>query len=76
MRSAAQLSYEIPGVLAALVPVMLAGTMSLSGIVAAQEIRRASRHRNWWFVFTPWGFIAFIVFLIAASPRRTARRST
>ena len=64
MRSAAQLiSYEIPGVLAALVPVMLAGTMSLSGIVAAQE--QTAPLSNWWFIFSPWGFIAFIVFLIA-----------
>src|ERR671916_2095931 len=67
MRSAAQLvSYEIPGVLAALVPVMLAGTMSLSGIVAAQELpTRYLGIANWWFVFTPWGFFAFIVFLIS-----------
>ena len=67
MRSAAQLvSYEIPGVLAALVPVMLAGTMSLSGIVAAQEMpTRFAGIYNWWFVFTPWGFLAFIVFLIS-----------
>jgi NADH-quinone oxidoreductase subunit H len=64
MRSAAQLiSYEIPGVLAALVPVMLAGTMSLSGIVTAQE--QTWPVSNWWFLFTPWGFIAFIVYIIA-----------
>src|SRR4051794_29510850 len=67
MRSAAQLvSYEIPGVLAALVPVMLAGTMSLSGIVAVQEApTRLGGIPNWWFLFTPWGFIAFIIFLIS-----------
>jgi NADH-quinone oxidoreductase subunit H len=64
MRSAAQLvSYEIPGVLAALVPVMLAGTMSLTGIVQAQE--STTLLPNWWFVFTPWGFIAFVIFLIS-----------
>jgi NADH-quinone oxidoreductase subunit H len=67
MRSAAQLvSYEIPGVLAALVPVMLAGTMSLSGIVEAQEApTRIGAIPNWWFIFTPWGFLAFVVFLIS-----------
>jgi NADH-quinone oxidoreductase subunit H len=67
MRSAAQLvSYEIPGVLAALVPVMLAGTMSLSGIVEAQEApTRIGGIHNWWFIFTPWGFIGFVVFLIS-----------
>jgi NADH-quinone oxidoreductase subunit H len=64
MRSAAQLvSYEIPGVLAALVPVMLAGTMSLTGIVQAQE--QTTLAPNWWFVFTPWGFIGFVIFLIS-----------
>jgi NADH-quinone oxidoreductase subunit H len=64
MRSAAQLvSYEIPGVLAALVPVMLAGTMSLTGIVQVQE--SGAILPNWWFVFTPWGFIGFIIFLIS-----------
>jgi NADH-quinone oxidoreductase subunit H len=67
MRSAAQLvSYEIPGVLAALVPVMLAGTMSLSGIVEAQEApTRLGGIPNWWFIFTPWGFLGFVVFLIS-----------
>ncbi|MCC6174719.1 MAG: NADH-quinone oxidoreductase subunit NuoH [Chloroflexi bacterium] len=65
MRAAAQLvSYEIPGVLAALVPVMLAGTMSLSGIVAAQE--QTTWAPNWWFFFTPWGFIAFVIYVIAS----------
>lgn len=64
MRSAAQLiSYEIPGVLAALTPVMLAGTMSLTGIVQTQE--NTYPLSNWWFLFSPWGFIAFIVFLIS-----------
>jgi len=64
MRAAAQLiSYEIPGVLAALVPVMLAGTMSLSGIVNVQE--NSFPLSNWWFLFSPWGFIGFVVFLIA-----------
>lgn len=67
MRSAAQLvSYEIPGILAVLVPVMLAGTMSMSGVVEAQiEPTRIGGISNWWFVFTPWGFFAFIIFLIA-----------
>jgi NADH-quinone oxidoreductase subunit H len=64
MRSAAQLiSYEIPGVLAALVPVMLAGTMSLTGIVTMQE--NTYPLQNWWYLFTPWGFLAFIVYVIA-----------
>ena len=58
MRAAAQLmSYEIPGILGALVPVMLAGSMQLSEIVRAQQ--------GWWFIFTPWGFVAFLLFVIA-----------
>ena len=66
MRSAAQLvSYEIPGVLAALVPVMLAGRCRSPGSWRPRRCRRAGWASNWWFVFTPWGFLAFIVFLIS-----------
>jgi NADH-quinone oxidoreductase subunit H len=60
MRAAAQLiSYEIPGVLAALVPVMLAGTMSLQEIVRAQEGGR------WFLFYFPIGPLAFIMYVIA-----------
>jgi len=56
-RTVAQLvSYEVPAMLAMLVPVMLSGTMSLKGIVAAQE--------GFWFaVAAP---LAALVFLIAS----------
>ena len=62
MRSAAQvISYEIPAGIAILVPVMLAGTLSLQGIIRAQG--------PWpwqWFVFTsPAGPLAFLVFFIS-----------
>jgi len=62
MRSAAQvISYEIPGGLAILVPVMLAGTLSLQGIIRAQG--------PWpwqWFVFaSPAGPLAFLVFFVS-----------
>jgi NADH-quinone oxidoreductase subunit H len=62
MRSAAQvISYEIPAGLAILVPVLLAGTLSLQGIIRAQG--------PWpwdWFVFaTPAGPLAFVVFFVA-----------
>jgi len=62
MRSAAQvISYEIPAGLAILVPVLMAGTLSLQGIIRAQG--------PWpwqWFVFaTPAGPLAFLVFFIA-----------
>ena len=52
-------SYEIPMILALLVPAVLAGSLSLSGIVEAQ--------RGLWFVFVPGvGQLALLLFLIAA----------
>jgi NADH-quinone oxidoreductase subunit H len=59
MRAAAQLiSYEIPMVLVMMVPVLLAGTMSLSGIVREQS--------GLWFILAlPIGPIAFLLFLIS-----------
>lgn len=64
MRSAAQmLSYEIPMVLALLVPVLFAGTLSLNRIVEAQGAWFGLR----WFIFYfPLGPIAFLVYFIAA----------
>ena len=59
MRVAAQLiSYEIPLVLMAMVPVLLAGTMSLQGIIAAQA-------QVWNIFVLPVGPVAFLIFLIA-----------
>jgi len=55
-RTVAQMiSYEVPTVLALLVPVLLAGTMSLRGIVEAQKV--------WFIVLAP---LAFIIFFIAS----------
>ena len=52
-------SYEIPMILALLVPAVLAGTLSLSAIVEAQ--------RGLWFVAYPGiGQLAFLVFLLCA----------
>jgi NADH-quinone oxidoreductase subunit H len=62
MRAVAQaVSYEVPMVLAALVPVVLAGSMNLQDIVAAQ----AGYH---WFILWPTGpgLVAFVVFLLAS----------
>jgi len=62
MRAVAQgVSYEIPLVLASLVPVVLAGSMSLSDIVRFQI-------KNGWFAFWPPGpgFFAFLFFLPAS----------
>lgn len=62
MRAVAQsISYEIPLVLSALVPIILAGSFKLTDIVAAQEGWR-------WFAFWPPGpgFIAFALFYMAS----------
>jgi NADH-quinone oxidoreductase subunit H len=66
MRAVAQMiSYEIPLLLSSVVVIMIAGTLSLPKIVEAQ----ASYTGIWphWYVFTPWGFVAFLTFGIAAT---------
>ena len=59
MRAVNQIiSYDLPFVFAAFVPVMLAGSLQMSAIVEAQ--------RGWWFVAYPViGQLAFLMFLIA-----------
>jgi NADH-quinone oxidoreductase subunit H len=62
MRAAAQVvSYEIPAGLAIMVPILMAGTLSMQGIVRAQGAW------PWqWFVFTnPAATGAFLIFFIA-----------
>jgi NADH-quinone oxidoreductase subunit H len=66
MRAVAQMiSYEIPLVLASIVIIMASGTLSTVSIVEKQ----ASYTWIWphWFVFTPWGFVGFVLFMIAAT---------
>jgi NADH-quinone oxidoreductase subunit H len=66
MRAIAQmLSYEIPLILSAVPVVMLSGTLSPAAIVSAQDTYTATIAH--WNVFKPWGFAAFLVFLIAAA---------
>ncbi|MBM3861364.1 MAG: NADH-quinone oxidoreductase subunit NuoH [Verrucomicrobia bacterium] len=61
MRSVAQVvSYEVPMVMAAVVILMAAGTLSSVGIVEAQ------RGLAGWFVFKPWGLVAFVIFQLCA----------
>lgn len=64
MRSAAQVvSYEIPTVLAILVVIMIAGTLSL------QEINHQQTGWFWnWYIFKkfPFVFIAFIIYFVAS----------
>jgi NADH-quinone oxidoreductase subunit H len=66
MRALAQLiSYELP-LLLSIVPVVLAaGSLSPSGIVAAQGVWTLGVLPHW-YVFTPWGFAGFVIFLISA----------
>jgi NADH-quinone oxidoreductase subunit H len=66
MRALAQLiSYELPLLLSFVPVVMLAGTLSTSGIVAAQGGWKWDLLPRW-FVFTPCGAAGFVIFLISA----------
>jgi NADH-quinone oxidoreductase subunit H len=66
MRAVAQMiSYEVPLVLASVVVIMAAGSLSTVAIVEQQA------GYTWglphWYVFTPWGFAGFVLFMIAAT---------
>lgn len=66
MRAVAQMiSYEVPLVLASVVVIMAAGSLSTVSIVEVQ----AGYTWIWphWYLFTPWGFAGFILFMIAAT---------
>ena len=66
MRAIAQMiSYEVPLVLASIVVIMQAGSLSTVSIVDLQ----AAYTGIWphWFVFTPWGFAGFVLFMVAAT---------
>ena len=66
MRALAQLiSYELPLLLSLVPVVMLAGTLSPSGIVAAQSGWSAGFIPHW-HILTPWGFAGFAIFMVAA----------
>ncbi len=67
MRAIAQMvSYEIPLILSALTVVMIAGTLSLADIVKSQSgVHFGFLHH--WHLFTPWGFVGFLLFLTAAA---------
>lgn len=61
MRAVAQMiSYEIPMVLSVVPVIVMVGSLSTVAIVEAQG--------GWgglkWFVFTPWGLIAFLIFFL------------
>lgn len=60
MRSAAQIiSYEVPLLLSVLVVIMEAGTLSMQGIVQAQQ--------GFWYCCKPNVLVAFVIYLISAT---------
>jgi len=63
MRAVNQIiSYDLPFIFAAIVPVMLAGSLQLSAIAGAQQ-----GPGGYWFVFVPvLGQLAFVAFLVAS----------
>jgi len=66
MRAIAQMiSYEMPLVLASVVIIMASGSLSTVRIVEIQATY--SYGLPHWFVFTPWGFAGFALFMIAAT---------
>jgi NADH-quinone oxidoreductase subunit H len=66
MRAIAQMiSYEVPLILASVTVIMATGSLSTVEIVARQS--GYSGILPHWFVFTPWGFAGFFLFMIAAT---------
>src|SRR6266700_746458 len=64
MRGLAQMiSYEVPLILSAVTVVMMAGSLSLVDIVAKQVTYNGFLPD--WYVFTPWGFAGFLLFITA-----------
>jgi NADH-quinone oxidoreductase subunit H len=66
MRAVAQMiSYEVPLLMSTVAIVMMTGSLSLVKIVEAQN------QYTWglphWYIFTPWGFAAFIMFCVAGT---------
>jgi NADH-quinone oxidoreductase subunit H len=65
MRAIAQMvSYELPLILTVLPVVMIVGSLSADGIVEAQA-GYALGFIPRWFVFTPWGAAAFLLFFVS-----------
>ena len=65
MRAIAQMvSYELPLIIVTLPAVMIVGSLSSDAIVAAQ-VGYAFGLVPRWFVFTPWGAAAFVLFFVS-----------
>jgi NADH-quinone oxidoreductase subunit H len=66
MRAIAQMiSYEVPLVLASIAVIMQAGSLSTVDIVNRQAGYTGIFPH--WYVFTPWGIVGFVLFMIAAT---------
>ena len=66
MRALAQLiSYELPLIISWIPVVMVASTLSLTRIVSLQSGYSFGVLPHW-YVFTPWGFVAFALFMVSA----------
>jgi len=66
MRAIAQMvSYELPLLITVLPVIMIVGSLSADAIVAAQEGYVVAGIVPRWFVFTPWGAAAFILFFVS-----------
>jgi NADH-quinone oxidoreductase subunit H len=66
MRAIAQMiSYEMPLVLSSVVVIMAAGSLSTVSIVEMQAGYTSIFPH--WFIFTPWGVVGFVLFMIAAT---------
>jgi len=66
MRAIAQMiSYEVPLILASVTVIMATGSLSTVAIVEKQA--GYSGILPHWYVFTPWGFAGFVLFMIAAT---------
>jgi NADH-quinone oxidoreductase subunit H len=66
MRAIAQMvSYELPLIITVLPVIMIVGSLSADAIVAAQEGYVIAGIVPRWFVFTPWGAAAFILFFVS-----------
>src|SRR6201982_2145637 len=66
MRAIAQMiSYEVPLILSSIAVIMAVGSLSTVAIVE----RQAAYTGIWphWFLFTPWGFAGFVLFMIAGT---------
>ena len=66
MRAVAQMiSYEVPLLMSSVAIVMMTGSLSLVKIVEVQN--HYSGIFPHWFIFTPWGFVGFVLYAVAAT---------